>query len=51
MHFLRFELGRDMKRALERGAALAIGLDHPGYRAALDPVPAEVRTALAGDLA
>jgi len=29
VHFLRFELTPAMKRALGRGAALAIGLDHP----------------------
>jgi hypothetical protein len=51
VHFLRFELDEDMAAALKRGAALAIGVDHPNYRAELSPVPAQVRDALAGDLA
>jgi hypothetical protein len=51
VHFLRFELTREMRQALGRGAALAIGVDHPRYRAALDPAPAEVLEALLGDLA
>ncbi len=51
VHFLRFELGAAMRGRLREGARLAIGVDHPEYRAACDPVPAAVRTALAGDLA
>jgi hypothetical protein len=51
VHFLRFELDRGMRAKLGRGAGLAIGADHPAYRATLDPVPAEVRSALAQDLA
>ena len=51
VHFLRFELGDEMRKALKRGIALSIGVDHPHYRAALEPVPAEVRAALVRDLA
>jgi hypothetical protein len=51
VHFLRFELDRAMRARLKNGAALAIGVDHPEYRAALDPVPAGIRAALAADLA
>jgi hypothetical protein len=51
VHFLRFELHPDMIAALKRGGALAIGVDHPVYRAEVDPVPAETRDALARDLA
>jgi hypothetical protein len=51
VHFLRFELDAGMRARLRQGAALAIGVDHPAYRAALDPVPAEVRSALAQDVA
>jgi hypothetical protein len=51
VHFLRFELDEGMAAALKRGAALAIGVDHANYRAELSPVPAQIRTALAGDLA
>jgi hypothetical protein len=50
VHFLRFELGPAGAR-LREGAALAIGVDHPAYSAALDPVPSQIRTALAQDLA
>jgi Protein of unknown function (DUF3501) len=51
VHFLRFELDGGMRTRLKQGAALAMGVEHPAYRAALDPVPAEVRSALAQDLA
>ncbi|MGH8704884.1 MAG: DUF3501 family protein, partial [Burkholderiales bacterium] len=51
VHFLRFEVSAAMHRALRDGARLAIGVDHPAYRAERDPVPAEVRAALVGDLA
>jgi hypothetical protein len=51
VHFLRFELDEDMRRALARGASLAIGVDHPEYRAVVDPVPAAARAELAKDLA
>jgi len=51
VHFLRFELDAGMRSKLAQGARLAIGVDHPAYRATLDPVPAEVRAALAQDMA
>ncbi len=50
VHFLRFELGAGPAGALKRGAALAIGIDHPHYREELSPVPARVRAALLNDL-
>jgi hypothetical protein len=50
VHFLRFELARPMIDALEGGAALAAGVDHPAYRAQVDPVPEAVRQSLLGDL-
>ena len=50
VHFLRFELNAGMKQALKRGAALAIGVDHPNYRAACDPVVPPVLAALLQDL-
>jgi hypothetical protein len=49
VHFLRFELERDMRAALKAGAGLAIGVDHPNYRASATVGP-EVRRSLAGDL-
>ena len=51
MHFLRFELVTGCRRAVCRAPTLAIGVDHPAYRAALDPVPQQIRAALAQDLA
>ncbi len=50
VHFLRLELTREMVESLRYGVGLAIGVDHPHYRAALDPVPTEVRAALLADL-
>jgi hypothetical protein len=50
VHFLRFELTAAMKQALKSGAALAIGVDHPQYRAVLDPVPPAVQQTLLQDL-
>jgi hypothetical protein len=51
VHFLRFELTTTMIEALESGAELAVGIDHPEYRYSIAPVPAAVRTALVADFA
>jgi hypothetical protein len=51
VHFLRFELTREMAAALKYGVGLAIGIDHPAYTVKLDPVAPETRAALAADLA
>jgi Protein of unknown function (DUF3501) len=51
VHFLRFELSKEMAEALKYGVALSIGVDHPEYTASADPVSAETRAALAKDLA
>ena len=50
VHFLRFELDAASRRALKEGAALAVGIEHPNYRARV-AVPPQVRESLAGDLA
>lgn len=50
VHFLRFELAPAMKASLRDGAALGVGVDHPEYAAASDPVPAATRESLIGDL-
>jgi hypothetical protein len=50
VHFLRFELTREMVESLKYGVGLAIGVDHPHYSARLDPVAPEVRAALLKDL-
>jgi hypothetical protein len=51
VHFLRFELAPEMVSALKNGAALSIGVDHPNYTAAMEPVTADIRNSLVGDLA
>ncbi len=51
VHFLRFELTPEMAEALKYGVSLAVGVDHPQYQAKVDPLPAEMRAALARDLA
>ncbi len=51
VHFLRFELTREMADALKYGMALSMGIDHPHYLAKIEPVPAPVREALLKDLA
>lgn len=50
VHFLRFELAQPMIAALRNGAPLAIGVEHPEYRATIT-VPAQTQRALAADLA
>ena len=50
VHFLRFELTAAMISALKGGAALAIGVDHPQYSVAADPVAQATRDALVKDL-
>lgn len=50
VHFLRFELGLDMVRALRAGSALAAGVDHPEYRIVTRHLPDALRQALIEDL-
>ena len=50
VHFLRFDLAPAMKQALKSGAALSIGVDHPAYQTAEDPLPDPQRQALLADL-
>ena len=49
VHFVRFELPATFRQVLGRGARLSIGVDHPGYRASVEPT-AEQRAALIADL-
>jgi hypothetical protein len=51
VHFLRFELTAEMKRRLQEGAALAAGVEHANYAAAVPAVPENLRLALLADLA
>ena len=50
VHFVRFELDAGMRAALKGGAGLAVGVDHPNYRASVQVGP-EVRQSLMADLA
>jgi hypothetical protein len=50
VHFLRFELTKPMTEALQDGAPLGIGVDHPHYRAAIPAVGDATRKALVEDL-
>ena len=51
VHFLRFELTPDMIQALKQNGKLAMGVDHPAYRATIDSINEESRTSLVNDLA
>jgi hypothetical protein len=50
VHFLRFELEAGGRARLKAGAALSIGVDHPAYRVALQPVGSQTAAALLKDL-
>jgi len=50
VHFLRFELDQEMRKALRYGVGLTIGVDHPQYQASVEAAP-QVRAALVADLA
>jgi hypothetical protein len=50
VHFLRFELTPAMIAALRAGAELAVGIEHPHYNQAIQPVRAAVRSSLLADL-
>ena len=51
VHFVRFELSAPMKQALNSGAQLKMGCDHPEYLAQLEELPPEKLAALLRDLA
>ena len=50
VHFMRFELTPEMVKAVQQGAAVVMGIDHPAYTHAVDPIPASTRDSLARDL-
>ena len=51
VHFLRFELPEDSVRALQQGAVLSMGIDHPAYQVMIESVDVAVRESLVDDLA
>ncbi|MDX1734519.1 MAG: DUF3501 family protein [Halioglobus sp.] len=50
VHFLRFELSASMISAINLGATLHAGIDHPAYTIEGREVPAAIRDSLAADL-
>jgi len=50
VHFMRFELSREMVTALKAGAGLAMGIDHTAYDYTISEVDSEVRNSLLEDL-
>jgi hypothetical protein len=50
VHFLRFELDAGLRAALDAGAPLVLGCEHPAYPARVE-VAAEARASLVQDLA
>jgi hypothetical protein len=50
VHFVRFELTEEMRKALKYGVGLSMGIDHGAYRAEVADVGTAVRASLAGDL-
>ena len=50
VHFLRFELTAEMAEAVRNGAAVSMGIDHPAYTHAAEPIAQNIRDSLAQDL-
>jgi hypothetical protein len=50
VHFVRFELTAEMKSALQGGAQMMVGCDHPNYPVHVEELPQETLSALLKDL-
>jgi len=50
VHFMRFDLTSDMKRALKAGAQMMVGCDHKGYPMHVETLPSETLASLVSDL-
>jgi len=50
VHFLRFELTDDMKKALKAGAQMMVGCDHQEYPMHIDQLPEETMASFLKDL-
>lgn len=50
VHFMRFELAPEMVAAVKKGAAMGAGISHSSCTQQLEPLPANIRAALAADL-
>ena len=51
VHFLRYELAPTMIAAVQRGATISAGIDHPAYTVGGVPLDGPTRDSLAADLA
>jgi hypothetical protein len=49
VHFLRFELGGEMRAALRAGAGLAVGIDHRHYPVTVAVTDPQTKESLVGD--
>jgi hypothetical protein len=49
VHFVRFEFTPPMAAAFKAGATVAMGVDHPNYRAEVGAIPPAVQQSLASD--
>ena len=50
VHFMRIELTPEMVAAVKDGASISMGIDHPNYDYAMEPIPQNIRDSLADDL-
>jgi len=50
VHFMRFELNKEMIAAVKSGAAISAGVDHENYRYTINALASNLRDSLAGDL-
>jgi hypothetical protein len=50
VHFLRFELTSEMVELVKNGAAISLGIDHPGYSYQIDDLAPPARESLLMDL-
>lgn len=50
VHFLRFELSKEMSTKLKAGGEVSMGIDHENYRFQVSPLSPAQRDALAADL-
>ena len=50
VHFMRFELAKEMVAALKEGAGLGMGIDHPAYDYTVAKLASSIRNSLVEDL-
>ena len=50
VHFMRIELTPEMVAAVKDGASISMGIDHPNYDYAMEPIPQNIRDSLVDDL-